>query len=497
MKWYSGKLAGVVMVAFSLAVFPSCKKRGETVKSDLGEAGYQLTPADWFRASRENDVTALKKFVSGGFPADGRNAEGDSALHAAAAGGAQGSADFLLTRGLSVDLRGAAERTPLMAAVMANQTEMTRWLLRQGADPRLKDKDGFKPLMLAVRDGSSGAVGELAASNREDLDPALLLAALVGRADVIDALTNFGASVYARMDDGRTPLMIAAENGHTDSVKLLLDLGASRFTTDPEGRTAADIAAAAGHLEIAALISRDPLPAELALDSPAEIAKSMDAFVDAAAAKASATTEGATAPRRDASRPIDGETLSGSVAGQASPAHKPPLGNPAGATGDESFAMPPLVMRHYREKEVPLSVKTVQGETATVGIAGAARREVKVRAGDPIPGSNLVVVRMRRRMEDSKVNLGRPSEISVVEVRDRSTGATREWMAGLPSKAHDPVALVEDAATGKRYLASPGQRFKGADGREYFISDVRPNQMVIQDVASGTVRTIPLRGPRG
>ena len=104
---------------------------------------------------------------------------------------------------------------------------------------------------------------------------------------------------------------------------------------------------------------------------------------------------------------------------------------------------------------------------------------------------------MRRRMEDSKVNLGRPAEISVVEVRDRATGATREWMAGLPSKAHDPVALVEDAATGKRYLASPGQRFKGADGREYFISDVRPNQMVIQDVASGTVRTIPLRGPRG
>ena len=112
---------------------------------------------------------------------------------------------------------------------------MVRWLLRQGADPRLKDKEGFTPLMLAVREGKSGSVGELASYNREDLDPALLLAALVGRADVIDALTNFGASVYARMEDGRTPLMIAAENGHVDAVKLLLDIGASRFTTDPEG----------------------------------------------------------------------------------------------------------------------------------------------------------------------------------------------------------------------------------------------------------------------
>lgn len=497
MKWYSGKVASVVMIAVSLCVFPSCKRRAETVKSDLGEAGYQLTPDDWFRASRENDVTALKKFVSGGFSPGTRNSEGDSALHAAAAAGAKGSADYLLKRGLSVDLRGASERTPLMAAVIGNQTEMARWVLRQGADPRLKDKDGFKPLMLAVREGHTGAVEELAAYSREDLDPALLLAALVGRADVIDALTNFGASVYARMDDGRTPLMIAAENGHMDAVKLLLDIGASRFTTDPDGRTAADMATAAGHPGIAALISRDPLPADLALDSPAEIAKSMDAFVDAAAAKASATTRGAAVPRRAASRPIDGETLGSSVASQGAPANKPPGGNPAEPTGDESFAMPPLVMRHYREKEVPLSIKTVQGDTATVSIAGAVRREVKVRAGDPIPGSSLVVVRVRRRMEDSKVNLGRPSEISVVEIRDRSTGTTREWISGVPSNAHDPVALVEDAATGKRYLASPGQRFKGAGGGEYFISDVRPNQMVIQDVGSGAVRTIPLRGPRG
>jgi hypothetical protein len=100
-------------------------------------------------------------------------------------------------------------------------------------------------------------------------------------------------------------------------------------------------------------------------------------------------------------------------------------------------------------------------------------------------------------MEDSKVNLDKPSEISVVEVRDALSGETREWISNFPSEANDPTALVEDSATGKRYIASPGQRFKGADGAEYLISDVRPNQMVISNVASGAVRTIPLRGPRG
>jgi hypothetical protein len=228
----------------------------------------------------------------------------------------------------------------------------------------------------------------------------------------------------------------------------------------------------------------------------------MDAVVDDAVAKADvravpleSKSAGSSAAAvqvvlRATSKPIEGETLSSPSIVQRGIVDR-------GGSSQESFRMPPLVMRNYREKEVPVSVRTVQGDLATVRIAGASPREFKVRAGDFIPGSNLVVVRVQRRMENSKVNLGRPTEISVVVVRDGSSGSTREWISGVPSKAHDPVALVEDFATGKRYLASPGQRFQGADGAAYFVSDVRPNQMVIQDVASGAVQTIPLRGPRG
>ena len=491
MKMISRNVASAMWIAVSLVMVSSCRKTTETLKTDLEEAGYQLTAEDWFRASRDNDVGVLKKFVTSKFLIDTRDGAGDSALHVAAAAGAQAAAGYLLDLGLDVDLRGGSERTPLMVAVMADQTAMVRWLMRQGANPLLKDKEGFRPLMLAVSEGRPGSVGQLAASSREDLDPALLLAALVGRADVIEALTNFGASVYTQMEDGRTPLMIAAENGHVEAVKLLLEMGAGRFTTDPDGRTAADLAIAAGHSEVAELINHSSLAADLVLDSPIEIAKSMDAFVDAAAeaevsrSRATGSDNRPDAPRsgvaafRAGSRPIAGEVLSRPVASRS------------------SFSAPPLVMRHFREKEVPLSVKTVQGDTATVVLAGPTNREVKVRAGDTIPGSSLVVVRVRRRMEDSKVNLGRPAEISVMEVRDSSTGVTREWISGVPAKAHDPVALVEDAATGKRYLASPGQKFTGEGGDEYLISDVRPNQLVIQEVATGEVRTIPLQGPRG
>lgn len=489
-------ISSLAAAALTLALLPSCKQRGEAEKSDLSEAGYQLTAADWFRASQENDASALKKFTSAGFSVGTVDEAGDSALHAAAAAGAGGSADFLLNRGLSVDLRGALERTPLMAAVVADQTEMVRWLLRQGADPVLKDQEGFKPLMLAVREGSKGAVAELAPYNRGDLDPALLLAALLGRADVIDELTNYGASIYARMEDGRTPLMIAAENGHAEAVELLLDIGSSRFTVSSDGRTAAEFAW--NFPEIGALISRKPLADEMSLESRAELADTMAAFVDAAVVSRELDDSPADGPaatgsslaRRQPVSEIAGKTLSAPVAATF-------WRSTAAAPSPEVFPMPPLVMRHYREKEVPVSVKSVKGETATLTLAGAAPRGVQVRRGESIPGSRLVVVRVLRRMEDSKVNPGAAAEISVVEVRDADSGTTREWIAGVPAKAHDPVALVEDEATGKRYLASPGQRFTGADGAEYLISDVRPNQMVIHEVSTGAVRTIPLRGPRG
>lgn len=487
-------LAGLAAVVLCGASLSSCRKPVDTVKSDLGEAGYELTAEGWFRASRENDLSAMRKFVEAGFKIDTKDAEGRSALHVAAEAGAMGTADYLLDRGVPVDVTDPAGRTPLMAAVIAKQTEMTRWLLKQGADPRLKDSEGFKPLMLAVREGSSGPVSELAAYDRSDLDNALLLAALVGRTDVIDSLTNYGASVYARMEDGRTPLMIAAENGHEGAVELLMDLGASRFAVDSEGRTAAEIATAAGHTGIAAMLLREPTASEFALESPEDVAEEMDSYVDGAIAKAdgsSSSKGGGGSPKarpRAAAVSINGATLGAPVARG---------GDDRVREGDDSFDMPPLVMRHYREKEVPVHVKRIEGDSAIISVAGTGTRDIQVRKGGKIPGTNLVVVSMRKRMVDSKMSLGQLEEISVVEIQDPANGTSREWISGVPSQAHDPVALVEDSSTGNRYVAAPGQRFKGEDGTEYFISDVRPNQMVIRESATGAVRTIPLRGPRG
>jgi hypothetical protein len=100
-------------------------------------------------------------------------------------------------------------------------------------------------------------------------------------------------------------------------------------------------------------------------------------------------------------------------------------------------------------------------------------------------------------MQSGKENFGSPVEVSVVEIEDTKTGMSRDLVVDLPALAHDPVALVEDAASGRYYVARTGQRFKTADGTDYLVGDVRPNQVVIENMETRVTTTIPLRGPRG
>jgi hypothetical protein len=119
----------------------------------------------------------------------------------------------------------------------------------------------------------------------------------------------------------------------------------------------------------------------------------------------------------------------------------------------------------------------------------------EVPAGEAIPGSRLKVVRVERRMGELK-DQGGKAEVSVVEVEDTANGRKRELISGVEPSAHDPVALVEDGQ-GRHFVAKAGQKFRGADGTEYVVTDVRPNQMVIENRTKGEVITVPLRGPRG
>ncbi len=493
----SGKSKALILAGAAAAfAAAACKKdRGESFRQELQQSGYEVTTEAFFRAAESDDTAAMEQFLKAGIPVDARNPAGDTALHAAAAAGMLKSADFLLDRGLQVDVPGAEGRTPLMSAVLKGSPAMVRYLLSQKANPHHKEAKGYKPLMLAVRENRADMVAELAPYDRESLDTALLLASLEGKAPVIDELTSYGASVYARTDDGRSPLMLAAQNGQMEAVEMLLELGANRFSMDGEGRIAADMAREGGHEELALRLAEEPGRDEFGIEEPLDLGEEMVAQLeemDSArlpAGESSPPPVDATAPpaTRSEAAPVP---LEGAVVAAAPP--ESPSG-PGGRAAAGSFSTP-LKMRAFRPKELPLRVESVEGDVASIRIAGGGVEEVPL--GAAIPGSPLTIVRLERRMRAEKDSASGPVEVSVVEVEDTATGRRRELFAGLASTAHDPVALVEDAS-GTRYLARAGQRFRGGDATEYRVVDVRPNQMVIENCSSGEVITVPLRGPRG
>lgn len=557
------KVFGIFLVCLFALGLGACRKKSEAVEKEVREAGYEMTVEGWFEVIRGNGVEVMRKMVAGGFDEKTRDSQGLGGLHVAAQSGSTGAAEYLLNRGFSVDVKDSGGRTPMMHAVLSDQTEMVKWLLRQGADPKAKDNEGFMALMLAATHGRAKAVEELAPYHREDLDSALLLASLVGQPEVIDTLTSYGASVYARMEDGRTPLMLAAENGHHEAVAILMDIGASRFATIDSGETAQSFAVAAGHDEIAAMIEKGFGGQQLALESEEEIAEAMDEYLAEFQPDPEESGESALAdngdgaenaegsqpwnealpgPDRDGFAMLPGDTDAaggesggyqsgkvrtgpegaaigaavGGVVGRIEPGQgsgrraevttldgarvSNPVSRPIAETGSENGSAQeelPLVMRHFRQRELPVQVKKVSGEIASLRLVGAEPREVEVRAGESIPESRLVVVKVFSRTEAGKLNEGRPMEVGVVEVEDQDSGQRREWVVGRAASSHDPVALVEDGATGQRYLARPGQKFFSEDGREFVVSDVRPSQLVIEEAATGEVRTLRLRGPKG
>ncbi len=456
----------------------SCRKAGDGAGDELAEAGYAMNADGWMLACSAGDAPAVKRFLDTGFDLETRDAAGDSGAHAAAVNGSEEVAKLLLDRGLPVDLRGANERTPLMAAVLGEQTRMVRWLLRQGADPKLRDADGFSPLMLAVREGHIGSVEDLAGPSRHELDDALLLAALVGQGGVIDALTSNGASVFARMNDGRTALMLAAQNGHADAAELLVELGASRFSTCDQGMTAGDHATEAGFSEVRMVIERPVQEVAMRLDSDEDLIRSMTTHVDQLHIA-----------RPDAHITSDPTVLLGGAVISSPPSSNVHL--------DDEPSAPPLVMRHYQQRELPLRIRGVDGDAAILEVSGSEVGEIRVAAGQEIPDSSIEVVRVGSRLEYGKINDGEPVRIAFIEVRDSRDDSRRTWLQGQPAITHEPAALVEDALTGRRYLAIPGQQFTAEDGTVYQVSDVRPNQLILIDSATGTAHTLPLRGPRG
>jgi len=123
-------------------------------------------------------------------------------LHFAAFGGKTGVAVLLLARGAVLDerARNKFDNTALQTGLLCGEGEVVKLLLDRGANPNVRQNEGFAPLHIAAE---------------------------LGRPDLVALLLAHGAAVNPRSDKGESPLGTALRTGKKQVADLLRSKGGS------------------------------------------------------------------------------------------------------------------------------------------------------------------------------------------------------------------------------------------------------------------------------
>ena len=149
----------------------------------------------------------------------------------------------------------AAESTQLFRAIRQSDAKALALLLRQGADPNVRNSDGTPALMYAAVCADAPTMQVLLAHradpNVKNAEGATALMWAAGDAEKVKLLLRSGADIKAKSKLGRTSLIIAAASaGNLESVRLLLSKGADPSLADENGDGPVGSAASSGDVAI-------------------------------------------------------------------------------------------------------------------------------------------------------------------------------------------------------------------------------------------------------
>ncbi len=118
------------------------------------------------------------------------------------------AADYLVKAGASVNTssNNALNVTPLQSAAAGGHANIVRMLLKNGANPNVRERSGFTPLHAAAANGN---------------------------VECIHLLIFGGADLHARSDDGKLPLDLALEKEHSQAAEILRREITKRFRATP------------------------------------------------------------------------------------------------------------------------------------------------------------------------------------------------------------------------------------------------------------------------
>lgn len=166
-------------------------------------------------AIADNDLASVVALIKMGADVNYRGSLMYPPLHLALEQDRHSIAVALIQGGADVNLPDASGKTPLHRAAMQSQETFVRTLLKLGADPNMKDDNGKTPLHLvstAQPDLISLLVANRARINEKDNSGNTPLHTFLDKAPMVEELLKNGADPNVKNDFGVSPYMMMLED---------------------------------------------------------------------------------------------------------------------------------------------------------------------------------------------------------------------------------------------------------------------------------------------
>lgn len=236
--------------------------------ADVNVLHFEMPPLTW--AAMMGQTKAAELLLKHGANINGKNRDGNTALHLAIFLGRAGTAELLVKNGAALNTKNDDGATPV--DLLAVPWEMTKLLTRpmgiqveqeqvDAGKAKIREmlgtdtKVGFEGEGVPTEKGvweaaSTGNLNLVKQALVNGMDPdtkdpksggtLLATAALMGHTEIVSLLLEHGADINARSNDGGTALHAAAFLGRAETVKLLLNKGADTTLRHKMGGKAID-----------------------------------------------------------------------------------------------------------------------------------------------------------------------------------------------------------------------------------------------------------------